>query len=379
MKVSFRNDDLKRAVKAAARLARKGSSPLLQSIIVEAEGDGVVALKATDLNSSIVVKVAAEVSESGTIGVNGKDLDGLVGKLPTSDSVTFEVSGAMLNLRSRRSSYHLGTVDADDLPQMTVGGMQEVARIDAETLKEAIGQSVPFVSDEETRGVLRGVLFEADKDSLVMVATDTHRLSYISKPSEIGDSFKSVIILAPDLIDIAAEITPRSSDVIISQNESGSVVGFAWDELEFYAGVYAAQFPNYSKVIPKTFNGRFALPTDDTLSALGRIRVGIERNDGPGKKMVVSESGGNVELLDIVGSVTKGCEELPCVDGYAGGQPIFEPFRFAVNCGYFTDAVKAVKTDTFVVSWNNPLSPVKISPGGEYEGEQVLIVMPMEL
>ncbi len=69
-------------------------------------------------------------------------------------------------------------------PQVPEFPAESLTAIPAAVLKTLISRTIFAISNEESRYTLNGALLVLKPESLAMVATDGHRLSFAEKPGE---------------------------------------------------------------------------------------------------------------------------------------------------------------------------------------------------
>ena len=120
-------------------------------------------------------------------------------------------------------------------------------------------------------------------------------------------------------------------------------------------------FPDYERVLPKSFAGRVTINVQELRGALDRARV----------------------LADSARRVTFGIGDggLSISSGVAGDSETAEtvPAEIGVNGGYVTDFLAAVDTATAVLSYESAKSAMQFTPAGEDGGDYRYVVMPMRI
>jgi DNA polymerase-3 subunit beta len=248
-----------------------------------------------------------------------------------------------------------------------------VTSISAAALKTLIGRTIFAISNEESRYTLNGALMVLKAESIAMVATDGHRLSFVEKAGET-------------LAGISGEkrvLVPRKAlqelQTLLASTDSESVE-FADDEhtLFFRVGYrtlssrkLSGQFPNYEAVMPRD-NTKFAVVRSSELSAAiqrvaqfadersGAIRMRLEGNE-----------------LKISSQSTESGESEDTIDTPYSSDPIVVGF----NSGYILDFLKALGNEGEVrLEFKDSQSAGQMrpeDPDAEYKSRYVL--MPMRI
>lgn len=122
-----------------------------------------------------------------------------------------------------------------------------------QVLFNAISAVLPFASKDDTRAHLCSVLFEADGDTLNVVATDGHTLAWAKPlPDLRSPKAKASAILGADvakgLADTVKPSRTERDDVIEIRFNDGIHYTSALGESRF--GAMTANYPPFRKVVP---------------------------------------------------------------------------------------------------------------------------------
>lgn len=176
MRFSCEKAILQTAVTTAGRVvAAKSSIQALEGILVEA-GPGGLSLSGYNLETGIVTTVPADVSKDGAIVLSARLFGEILRRMPD-DVVSITTEGFSVHIQCGPTSYDiLGSSDEDfpDLPRVEDGTGLTIAQ---GVLRSMIGQTIFAVSDNESRPIHTGALFEAVGGELTMVAVDGYRLA----------------------------------------------------------------------------------------------------------------------------------------------------------------------------------------------------------
>src|SRR5438105_4803662 len=115
MKFDCGIEQLLSAVSLANRfIERKANLPVLGSIFIAAEGSRLL-LRATNLECGVEVSVTAKISRWGVVAVPGATLLGFLGNA-RGKSISGEVSGGVIKLKTERASAAIKTTPHEDFP-----------------------------------------------------------------------------------------------------------------------------------------------------------------------------------------------------------------------------------------------------------------------
>jgi DNA polymerase-3 subunit beta len=373
MEITVSRQDLVKELTATQSVVeRKTTIPILSNFLIEADGDR-LSITATDLDQAIRTSTAAKVKKQGSCTIPARKLYDYIKLLPDGDISIKLLENHWVQIRSGRSNTKMVGMARANFPQVPESPAVAATSISALALKTLIGRTIFAISNEESRYTLNGALLVIKAESLAMVATDGHRLSYVEKPNEILEGIsgeKRVLIPRKALQELYQLLA--TSDV--------EKVEFADDEhtLFFRVGYrtlstrkLSGQFPNFEAVMPRD-NTKFAVVRSSELSAAilrvaqfadersGAIRLRLEGNE-----------------LKISSSSTESGESEDTIDTPYAGDPIVVGF----NSGYILDFLKALGNEGEVrLEFKDSQSAGQMrpeDPDAEYKYRYVL--MPMRI
>ena len=165
----------------SASIPSKTTLPVLSNILFEATEDGVW-MSGTDLDVAVRVKVLADVKESGSLTAPGKKLQEITRELPD-QPVEITTRGDQIELKCGRSQFKLNGLPSDEFPSLPEVDFEEGWSVKGADLHGLIQHTAFAVSNEESRPILNGVLWELRDGHMRMVATNGHRLARMGVPA----------------------------------------------------------------------------------------------------------------------------------------------------------------------------------------------------
>jgi DNA polymerase-3 subunit beta len=351
---------------------RKTTIPILSNFLIEAEGDR-LNITATDLDQAIRTSAEVKVKKPGACTIPARKLYDYIKLLPDGDISIKMLENHWVQIRSGRSNTKMVGMARANYPQVPEFPEVTATSIPAAALKTLIARTIFAISNEESRYTLNGALLVLKAESLAMVATDGHRLSFVEKGGETLDSIsgeKRVLIPRKALQELQQLLAV--SDV--------EKVEFADDEHTLFFRVghrtlstrrLSGQFPNYEAVMPRD-NTKFVVVRSSELSAAiqrvaqfadersGAIRLRLEGNE-----------------LKISSNSAESGESEDTIDTPYAGEPIVVGF----NSGYIIDFLKSLGNEGEVrLEFKDSQSAGQIrpeDPDAEYKSRYVL--MPMRI
>ena len=363
MKVTVSRKDFADALNLAASASSTRSAlPVLASIRLSAEGS-TMSLLGCDGEMWAESTCSANTESPGAICVQRQLLGEIVNSLPDGD-LLIELEGTSLLIRHDHSEFKMMAMPADEFPPIPdVGSESELTLPFGEFCRAVAG--VQFAcSDDSSRPVLTGVLFNYDGEVLTLVATDTHRLAVhkihrggigsqlnVTVPSKALKAIRNMP-LADD-----EDITVRFDDARLTVDTGGSKVT---------SQLLNGQYPNWERVVPQEHTRTWTLDKAEFQTNLRRALILAKDNanrvkfTGDGDMIIISSR-----------SEDKGesKEEVPCVSKNGD-------LKIAFNGQYVMDALLAMDGDGVTAEMTEPSRPAVLRPteGGE---DHFCVVMPM--
>jgi DNA polymerase III sliding clamp (beta) subunit (PCNA family) len=130
-------------------------------------------------------------------------------------------------------------------------------RLASADLKDRLKRMVPFMSTEETRHYLNGVLFHYKDDNLTLCATNCHILQeqiFVVEP-ELSENYggEFEVIVPRNAIDHLVKILPSDDEGLLTMQviDGGKNVRFDFFSFEYITEAIDGKFPDYKGLIPK--------------------------------------------------------------------------------------------------------------------------------
>jgi DNA polymerase-3 subunit beta len=199
--------------------------------------------------------------------------------------------------------------------------------------------------------VLTGILVRFEGGRLVMVATDSYRMS-VKETALGGESPELEAIIPARALSELSRIAQSGETLELGVHENQVV--FAADEVWLTTRRIDGQFPNYRQLLPESFEHEVALPRAELLDAVRRVAVMAQRNSP--LRMRFAE--GELTLLAQTQDVGEAKESLPV--GFTG-----EPLEIGFNADFLREGIESVTADEIQLRLISPLRPGLIRAEGD--------------
>jgi DNA polymerase-3 subunit beta len=334
MEITVSRQDLVKELTATQSVVeRKTTIPILSNFLLEAEEDR-LNITATDLDQAIRTSTPVKVKKAGACTIPARKLYDYIKLLPDGDISIKLLENHWVQIRSGRSNTKMVGMARANYPQVPEFPTIAVTSISLAALRTLIARTIFAISNEESRYTLNGALLILKAESLGMVATDGHRLSFVEKPAETNEGIsgeKRVLIPRKALQEL---------QVLLSSTEAEKAE-FADDEHTLFFRVghrtlstrkLSGQFPNFEAVLPRD-NTKFAVVRAAELSlAIQRVAQFADERSGAIRMRLEDNE------LKISANSTESGESEDTIDTPYSGEPIVVGF----NSGYILDFLKAL-------------------------------------
>jgi DNA polymerase-3 subunit beta len=362
--VKFRcdRDLLSEALQTVQRgVSTRPGIPALSGVLMTV-GGGELALTTTDLEVTTEVRVAVDAREDGTALVPARLLADMVKALPP-DAVDFETDGSQAKVSCRSFEGTLRCLAAEDFPAVRdVEGVK--VTLDAVGFSEGVSQVARAASRDEARPVLTGVLIEANREGLILVATDSYRLA-VREVQATGDGEARALVPERALAEAgraAGGVEKGQVEVVIGDAQAAFRVG----TLRMTSRLIEGEFPNYRQLLPEPGQNHLSTGRTELLEAVRRVGL-LARESSPVR----------LELNALGVRLTSSSPDLGGAVEAVEGAYEGEDLTVAFNPGYLGDGLSAPTSEKVTVELRDGLKPALVR--GEGEDAFTYLVMPVRL
>ncbi|HEX2025020.1 MAG TPA: DNA polymerase III subunit beta [Actinomycetota bacterium] len=362
MKFRCDRDLLSEALQTVQRgVSTRPGIPALTGVLMTV-GDSELALTTTDLEVTTEVRVGVDAREDGNALVPARLLADMVKALPP-DAVDFETDGSQAKVSCRSFEGTLRCLAAEDFPAVRdVDGVK--VTVDATAFAEGVAQVARAASRDEARPVLTGVLMEANREGLILVATDSYRLA-VREVQATGDGEARALVPERAIAEAgraAGGVEKGQVEVVIGDAQAAFRVG----TLRMTSRLIEGEFPNYRQLLPEPGQNRLSTGRTELLEAVRRVGL-LARESSPVR----------LELNALGVRLTSSSPDLGGAVEAVEGAYEGEDLTVAFNPGYLGDGLSAPTSEKVTVELRDGLKPALVR--GEGEDAFTYLVMPVRL
>ena len=299
MKIVCYKDKILKAINSVVKgVASKTTMPVLEGILIQTN-DNEIKLTTYDLEIGIEYVMECDVKEQGSTVVNAIMFSEIIRKLPDTEIYISLNDKNLLEIECEGSLYKLATMNPEEFPELPKIEIENSIEVDQTVLKNMIRKTIFAVSNEESRPIFTGCLFEIENNKLTLVAVDGFRLAlrsiYLNKQS---NNFKAVIP-GKTLNEVNKIISDSFETIKIGVSKNQAL--FEMDNCKIVTRILDGEFLNYKNVIPSNWETRIKVNKNSIQNSFERISLISASSVEKEKKYPVKV---NVDIGKIVISCT---------------------------------------------------------------------------
>ncbi len=366
MKLKVLQEDFVKATSVVSRfVSNRATLPVLTYILFKAENQKLF-LQATNLESSISYPVGASVDEVGEIALPTRVIGDLLVNFPKGQ---IEIEGARekLNLISSGFRGSISGMVASDFPIIPSSIDEGGVEIETEKLIEILNTVLYAVSKDESRPILTGVFFNFQKEKLIIAGSDGFRIS-INSLQLNNSKFDDLKLVIPyQFMNELIKILSISPTVKLYPKKEENQVLFEIAGITLLSRVIAGDFPDFSRIIPKTYNTTVSVDRNSLTQALKLSSV-FARDSANITSFEIKEN----EIVISSESATNG-NQVTNIDAKVVGPAL----KVLFNYRFVEEFVHICRSEDVVIEFNESTSAVLFKD--QKNSELIHIIMPVKL
>ena len=350
-------------LRVSKAISNKIANPILEGIKIIAEED-TLTMSATDTELTIEKKIKAEVRQEGETVVPGRFITEFVKKL-TNTQIELEVNDKnQLTIRYEDSESVIQCYNPVEYPGFKNVESKEYFGISQKDFKTCVNKSIFAVALDDSRPILKGVLFDINNNELNVVALDGYRLARVKKTIK-SNMTKSIVVPARSLNELSKMI--EDSDEIINIYVGEYTIMADLGDTKVTSRLLEGDYINYKQIIPVNFETFVIVNKEQFEQALERATLLSRASSSNYVKFDIKESNLCITSNSELGNLK---ENIPVS---VSGKDLIISF----NPRYYLESLR-VNTNEFVkLCFNNPSTPCVIVP--TEEDEFLYLILPVRV
>lgn len=365
--ITATKDQLLPSLTAALSATSGKTLPILGCVLIDvANGE----LKATgsDLESQIVATGQVDKKDSLRVAAPAKKLVDIVRMLPDGASIKLDVKNDKLTVQSGRSRYSLACHSADNFPAFDLRGADIFrAEIDAKLLLGGFRRVRSTAGVNDVRYYLNGVALQFCDGVLRTIASNGHRLSLCEQPTD-SESASRLVIVPIFAVSEICKILGNCKGDLVTVTLTEATISIVTSAVTFSSKLIEGRFPDYTRVIPKSFTSSFSVAVREMMDALKRVSIIL----GDQKTGIALSLSGESATLSTINAESEESSEEVQIEDHAGVDR-----TLGYSSAYLIDALGTCETESAAISVDAN-GAMQITETGE-KPTWMAVVMPMRL
>lgn len=353
-------------------VAPKNTDPLLEGIYIEAKG-GILTMCSYDREKGIRTTLEVDVEKEGKIVVDAQKTAAIIHSLPDGPVTVEADENLILKIITDEADFQISGKDATNYPGLPdVHGDLDYT-LQQNKLRAMINKTLFAVSQDESKPIYTGSLFEIKGSSLRITALDGFRVSMRCEEGLTERDDLDLRFIMPgkaqnDLLRLISD-----NDRPISVNMARKHIIFTFDNIYFITRLLDGEFLDYKKKIPPQNVVTARVSTARFIDSIERAALIIDERI---KSSIRLNFDGGVVNISVATMLGKFKDEFTYEEIESGIMEI------GFNHKILLDALRAINEEYITVGLSHNLSPMIITPDNKSEGDPerfFYMVLPVRL
>lgn len=365
MKLICEQDILSSAVTNVQRaVSAKTTLPALEGILIRAE-EGKIKLCGYDLEIGITTEIEADIESEGAIVVNAKLFAEIVRRLP-SGKITIETDEKYITyITMGEINYQIVGMYPGEFPELP--GFDEIDNISIQSslLKNMIRQTIFATSDDMSKMVYTGALFEFENKVFSIVAIDGIKMAVRKEAVDYGESSRFIVPKKAlnEILKLGNDSEEEQIQIITGQRHAV----FKINEYSVFTRLIEGSFIDYKSTIPSDIKTETCVVARDLISSVERMSLLTSEKIQSPIRLQFKNDEIRLSCSTTIGKATD-VIKAPLMG---------EEIEIGFGNRHLLEALKNTDTDIIRIQIQNASTAMKITPA---EGDSYLfLVVPMLL
>lgn len=364
MKFSCFRTDIVNAISNVSRaVSSKASIPALEGVLIKGYGEK-LNISGYDLEIGMTTDIDATIQEEGEFVIKAKLILDIVRRMPE-EIITVETNDKMVvNVKSGSADFNIIGMSSVEYPDLPTFEQTDGITLQSKILRDMIRQTVYAVSDNTSKPIYTGSLFEIENGIFRIVAIDGYRMAVRSENVD-SQSKNSFVVPGKTQLEVLKLLTDddENVDIIIGQRH----IAFQINSYRVISRLIEGTFIDYKTTIPNDTKTELIISTRSLIDSVERMALlNNDRIQSPVRCRFADDE----IKLSCASAVGRANDEISV-------QIIGEDVEIGFNNRYMLEALKNTDTDEIRMILNGPIAPIIIKP---VKGDSFLsIVVPMRL
>lgn len=351
-------------------VAAKNTDPLLEGIFLEAKED-TLTMCTYDLEKGIRSRIPVEIEEEGSIIVDAQKLIAIIHSLPDGDVTMKNDNSFLLNITAGDADFQILGTDGRNYPNLPNVKGDINFTLPQKKLRKVISETLFAVSNDDTRPVYTGSLFEIDGSKMTVVALNGNRLAVGIQNGMTEDESLKLRFIIPGKAQNSILRILNDSEEPVSVEMARKHIIFTFDNIYFISRLLDGDFMDYAKKIPPVFQTVAVVNKARLIEGIERAALIIDEKNKNSVKLIFKDNTLFVNCITEMGKVNDFFEI-----GLSG-----EALEIGFNHKYILEALRASEDDTLKMQLTGSIGPCVIVPDKRKneDSDYLHLVLPVKL
>jgi DNA polymerase-3 subunit beta len=349
-------------------LSTSNTLPILDNFLFSIKGNELT-VSATDLETTMITKLPVQTEEDGVVAIPAKLVLEVLKSLPDQPctfkvNATFNIEVAYDNGKSKMVGF-----SGDEFPKLPKIENKSAIKVSGDIISKAINRTLFAAGNDELRPAMSGVYCQFEKNDIIFVATDAHKLvRYKRMDASASDS--SEFILPKKALNMLKANLKGDEEITLEYNESNAV--FTFSDLVLVCRLIDGKYPNYEAVIPKENPNVLTIDRLQLLNSIKRVSIFSNKTTHQIKlKLAGAELSLSAEDLDFSNEAN---ERLTC--NYDGSD-----LEIGFNSRFIVEMLNNLDSNDVKLSMSEPSRAGILTPVSDDNDKEdiLMLVMPVML
>lgn len=363
MKLSFTKSHLLQGVNISLKaVPTRTTLPILECILIDATANE-IKFTTNNMELGIETKVEGEIIERGKIAIDAKIFSDIVRKLPDNEIVIETDSNFNTIITSEKAKFNIAAKSGEDFSYLPAVEKDKFITLSQFGLKEIVRQTIFSISDNESKKIMTGELFEINHNKLKVVSLDGHRISIRSIEVDGNENTIKAIIPGKSLIEISKILSSEIDDKVNMYFTSNHVL-FEFDNTTIVSRLIEGEYFRIEQMISSDYETKVTVNKKEFLECIDRATLLIKEGDK--KPIIINIMDGSMELKvnSPLGSMNED------VDINKEGKDIMIGF----NPKFLIDALRVIDEEEISIYLVNSKAPAFIR---DEDGNYIYLILPV--
>ncbi len=369
MEIVILQENLKKGLNIIQNIIGKNLTlPVLNNVLLTVKYKR-LRLISTDLEMAITHWTSCKIKKEGEITIPAKLFSELINNLPNK-KVEIKAKNNILEIKCEKFKSNLKGVDSKEFPIIPEIHDNQIIKIEALKLRQALNQIINFTSFSDIRPEISGILINIDSKKIKFVSTDSFRLGEktIFLKEDKSKLKKSVIIPLKTAQEIIRNLGEYSKEEIIEISIEQNQILFKTPDTQIISRLIEGTYPNYEQLISSQFETNLVLNRSEFLNTVKVASLFSSRINDIRLRITSKKS-----LIEIFAQNAEVGENTSQLEGEINGKDL----EIIFNYKYLLDGLNNIDTEKVLLGLNGEASPGIIKPVGDQS--YIYVIMPIKL